>query len=124
MQGYEAKIIDSSKELTAKEKIQMKDTTDAIRLDEASSQEALIIKPKSYAVIQIHNEQSENKDYEVYVVVDENNNKYVTGSQAFFSTFKNIWDEMVGEDEAWELKIYRMPSKNYAGREFITCSIV
>ena len=124
MQGYEAKIIDSSKELTAKEKIQMKDTTDGIRLDEQTSQEAIIIKPASYAVIQIHNEQSENKDYEVYVVVDEDGKKYVTGSQAFFSTFKNIWDEMVGEDEAWELKVYRMPSKNYAGRDFITCSIV
>ena len=37
---------------------------------------------------------------------------------------RNIWDEMCGEDEEWELKIYRMPSKNYTGREFITCSIL
>lgn len=124
MQGYEVKIIDCSKVLSAKEKIKMKDTTDAIRLDEATTKEAIIIKPKNYVVLEIHNEQSENKDYEVYMIVDGDDNKYVTGSQAFFSSFKNIWDEMVGEDEEWELKVYRLPSKNYAGREFITCSII
>lgn len=124
MQGYEAKIVDSSRELTAKEKIQMKDTTDAIRLDEATTSEALIIKPVDYAVVSIHNEQSESKDYEVYVLIDKDGQRYVTGSEAFFSSFKNIWDEMSGEEEEWELKIYRMPSKNYAGREFITCSIL
>lgn len=124
MQGYEAKIVDSSRELTAKEKIQMKDTTDAIRLDEATKEKALIIKPVDYAVVSIHNEQSENKDYEVYVLIDKDGQRYVTGSEAFFSSFKNIWDEMCGEEEEWELNIYRMPSKNYTGRDFITCSIL
>ena len=124
MQGYEAKIVDTSKELSAKEKIQMKDTTDAIRLDEATAHEAVIINPANYAVIAVHNEQSESKDYEVYVVIDKDGTKYVTGSEAFYSAFRGIWDEMDGEDDDWGIKVYRMPSKNFAGRDFITCSII
>lgn len=124
MQGYSAKIVDSSKELSAKEKIMMKDTTDAIRLDEATKQGAIIIKPVAYAVVEIHNEQSENKDYEVYIVIDEDGQRYVTGSESFFSTFRDIFDDMCGEEEEWSLKVYRVPSKNYTGRDFISCSII
>ena len=93
MGDYSAKIIDCSKDLSAKEKIMMKDTTDGVRLDEATKESAIIIKPIMYAVVEIHNEQSENKDYEVYIVVDEDGTKYVTGSESFFRTFKDIFDD-------------------------------
>lgn len=124
MQGYEAKIVECSKELSAKEKIMMKDTTDAVRLDEATKESSIIINPVCSAVIQIHNEQSENKDYKVFVIVDKDGTKYVTGSESFYSSYANIADEMDGEDEEWGIKVYRSPSKNYQGREFITCAIV
>lgn len=124
MQGYSTKIVDTSRDISAKEKIQLKDTTGAIKLDEVLEQGALTIKPDMYAVLSIHNEKSDNVDYENYLVKDVDGNTYVTGSESFFSSFKDIFDDMQGEDEEWAIKIYKMDSKNYKGKQFITCSIV
>ena len=49
--------------------------------------------------------------------------KYVTGSSSFWSSFEEIYTEMEGEDEEWGVRVYRSPSKNYTGKDFITCSI-
>lgn len=122
MNGYEVKIIETNKELNARERLLLKDTSDCIKLDEATQKGDVIISPDLYAVLEVHNEKSENKDYNVYIITDVNGAKYVTGSESFFSSFKNIYDEM-GEEE-YEIKAYRLPSKNRAGKEFITCSIV
>lgn len=123
MNGYSVAIKESSRELTAKQRIALKDTTSAIKLDEATQVEPVIINVDMYAVLAIHNEKSENPDYDNYIVVDKNGTKYVTGSASFWSSFMDIFTEMEGEDEAWTLKVYRVPSKNYKGKDFITCSI-
>ena len=123
MTGYSVSIAKASRELTAKERIQLKDTTDALKLDEVTQTEAIIIKPRLYAELDIHNEMSDNKDYKNYIVVDEAGQKYVTGSDSFWTSFMDIAREMENETEEWAIKVYRMPSKNYKGKEFITCSI-
>lgn len=123
MIGYSVSIKESSRELTAKQRIALKDTTGAVKLDEATQVEPVIINVDMYAILAIHNEKSENPDYENYIVVDKNGTKYVTGSASFWSSFMDIFTEMEGEDEAWSLKVYRVPSKNYKGKDFITCSI-
>lgn len=124
MQGYSVSIKETSKKLTAKERIQIKDTTECVKLDEATQENALIIMPDYYAVLAIHNEKSDNVDYENYVIVDKDGTKYVTGSESFFTSFVGIAEEMEQEDEEWGIKAYRMPSKNYKGKEFLTCSVV
>jgi hypothetical protein len=124
MDGYKVEIINSSKELSAKERILMKDTSSAIKLDDATQQGKVHIKPTAYVVLAIHNEKSDNKDYENYLVLDENGDKYVTGSESFWSSFKDIWDDMSGESEEWAIEAYRLPSKNRSGKDFITCSII
>lgn len=123
MNGYSVAIKESSRELTAKQRIALKDTTEAVKLDEATQVEPVIINVDMYAVLDIHNEKSENPDYENYIVVDKDGTKYATGSSSFWSSFIDIFTEMEGEDEAWTLKVYRVPSKNYKGKDFITCSI-
>ena len=123
MEGYSVTVVESSRELTAKERIKIKDTTDAIKLDEATQKGAIVIAPDMYAVLGIHNEKSSDKEYKNYVLVDKDGTKYVTGSSSFWSSFKDIYDEMSGESEDYSIKVYRAPSKNYAGKEFITCSI-
>ena len=123
MNGYSVSINESSRELTAKQSVALKDTTGAVKLDEATQVEPVIINVDMYAVLGIHNEKSENPDYENYIVVDKDGTKYVTGSSSFWSSFIDIFTEMEGEDEAWTLKVYRVPSKNYKGKDFITCSI-
>ena len=124
MTGYAVEIKDTNKELTAREKIRLKDTSDCIKLDEATVAGAVVITPVAYAVLAVHNEKSDNKDYEVYVIEDKDGTKYVTGSESFFSSFMDIFSDMSGEDEEWQIKAYRLPSKNYANKEFITCSII
>ena len=123
MTGYSVEIVETSKELSAKERIKIKDTTDAVKLDEATQSGAVIITPAMYAVLNIHNEKSDNVDYNNYIIIDKDGTKYVTGSASFWSSFMNIYDEMDGEQEEWAIKAYRAPSKNYKGKDFITCSI-
>lgn len=123
MTGYSVSIAISSKELSAKERIQLKDTTSAIKLDDVTQTEPIIIEPQMYAELDIHNEMSDNKDYKNYIIVDSDGTKYVTGSSSFWSSFMDIASEMENETEEWAIKVYRVPSKNYKGKEFITCSI-
>lgn len=121
--NYSVVVESASKELSARERIMVKDFTNAIRLDtETADGHQLVITPDYYAVLSVHNEKSDNKDYKKYVIVDKEGNKFVTGSQNFFSTFINIYEEMAGEQ--FDISIYQRLSKNYMNKTFLTCSIV
>lgn len=123
--GYKAEIKTSSKEFTAKERIMMKDFSDAEQFDDIIDTTPLIITPESWAEIAVHNENSKNdKDYTKYVIIDKDGRKYITGSNSFWVSFMDIWGDMSGEDEAWAIKVYKKKSNNYAGKFFLTCSIV
>ena len=125
MEGYSVKVIDASRQLTAKEKIAFKDFGLAKQLDNVVNEEGLVINVKDYVVLQVHNDKSDNKDYTKFLLIDENGEKYITGSEPFWTTFKDIWDEISDEPEVeWSLKVYKMESKNYKGKQFLTCSII
>ena len=102
----------------------LKDTSDAIALDEALTDEnaTLEIAVKDYAVLNVHNEAADDKDYSKYIIVSETGEKYTTGSNTFFRSFKDIYTEMQGE--AFSIKVYKKPSTNYKGKFFLSCSIV
>lgn len=123
MNGYSVEIKETSRQLTAKERIAMKDTGNATKLDLACEEGELTITPVAYAVLSIHNEKSDNKDYENYIIIDEEGNKFVTGSSSFWNAFINIYEEMEDEEEAWSIIAYKLDSKNYKGKKFLTCSI-
>ena len=121
--AYSATINHASRDLTKQEKIRFKDTSDCVRLDEATKESELIITPDMFVVLDVHNEKAkDDKDYRQYIIVDADGTKYLTGSQNLFDTFLDIFKEMEGE--TFQLKIYRMPSRNYKGKDFLTCSIV
>lgn len=125
MEGYSTAIREVSKELTARERIKLKDTTNAIKLDEAANGEhPLVITPVAYAILDIHNEKSDTIDYANYIIMDDAGDKYVTGSESFWTSFKEIWDEMESENEPYQIEVYKVDSKNYKGKQFLTCSIV
>lgn len=129
MTGYSVNVVSASKDLSPKEKVMIKDTTDCVRMDEATQESAVIIDVDYWAELNVHNEKSEDKEYANYVVVDKDGTRYVTGSTSFWNTFMNIWDEMRdleedGNAEPWSLKVYRRDSKNRAGKQFITCSVM
>lgn len=125
MEGYKAVVERASKELSAKEKIMLKDMSDAQKLDDIVKDNPLIISPDYYAIVAVHNEKSDTKDYKKIVLVDKDGTKYTTGSMPFITTFEDIVDEMAdaGEDD-YMIKIYPKESKNYKGKYFITCSII
>lgn len=132
MEGFKVTIVETATELSAKERIAIKDTTSCMSLDSAVDEAEkngtkVRIDPVNFAVLEVHNEHAKegnNKDYKNYVLVDKNGTKYVTGSESFFSSFKSIYDEMQGEAEEWAIEVYKMPSKNYSGKGFLTCSII
>lgn len=122
--NYSVEIANSSEELSAIEKVRLKDTTDCVRLDQAlEGADAITIKVTKFVVLNIHNEKSEDKDYPNFIIVDEDGTKYITGSRNFFDTFLDIYTELKDCNEEWYLKIYKVDSKNYKGKQFITCSV-
>ena len=118
-------IIESSFELNAYEKAKYKDVSNAMKLDDLTqSHEHLVIAPKGYVVVEIVNSKSENPNYNNYVIIDREGNKYVTGSQSFWNAFQDIWSDMQDYDGEWEIEVLRKPSKNFKGKDFLTCSLV
>ena len=124
MEGYSVTIREVSRPISAKERVMLKDTTNALSLDEVTQGAKFVFEPDYYAILEVHNEKSEDKDYVKYVIVDKAGTKLVTGSESFFTSFTSIMDEMADCEEEFSIEVYRMPSKNYKGKEFITCSIV
>ena len=127
MKAYEVAIKESSKELTAKEKIRIKDLSNSTNLDALTQeQDSVIIDYDYHVILSIHNEKSKDRpDYENVVVVDKAGNKFNTGSNSFITALEEIIAEMAeaGETEI-QIEVYRKPSKNYKGKDFITCSII
>lgn len=126
MEGYSAKIVNTSKELSAREKIKIKDLTNAVGLDEAVTDDVpLMVTPSLWAELAIHNEKSKDKDYKKYILIDAAGTKYATGSESFWSAFNDIVAELedAGEEGDFTIEIYRLPSKNYSGKSFLTCSL-
>lgn len=126
MDGYKATITEASFELSKRERVAFKDLGDAISLDTATETGEVEIPVKGYVVIDVHNEKSDNQDYKKYVIVSDSGMRYVTGSDSFWSSFIDIWDDMKeGEDpEDFSIRVYKRPSKNYSGKSFLTCSLV
>lgn len=123
--NYKATISYCSKELDARERIRTKDVSDAIKLDQATQDVPSIdIAVDYYAVLDIHNEKSDSTDYKNYLVVDKEGKKYVTGSESFYKSFIDIVEELADDGITdFTIKVYRHDSKNYAGKQFITCSL-
>lgn len=128
--NYSVKVAESSKQLTAREKLMFSDTSNASKLDDVVEiGSTVVLTPVDYAVLTVHNESSENKDYEVYVIVDKGGEKYVTGSTSFWNSFYDIWDVMHdsiadGDIEEYQIEVYKKESKNYKGKYFLTCSVI
>ena len=127
MKGYEVNIVSSARELSPKEKIKLKDLSNSINLDNATQAEGKVVINYDYHVIlEIHNEKSKDrKDYRNVVVVDKDGTKYNTGSESFLTTLEDITGEMLSAgEEDFSIEVYRKDSKNYKGKQFITCSVL
>lgn len=115
----------SLKDLTKKAVIQLKDLSDAVKLDNATQENGtvMIYNVQNIVTVDLVSDDPDNpQEYTKTVVIDSEGNRFVTGSDAFARRAWNIAEEMDGDD--FGLKVYRRPSKNYAGREFLSCSVI
>lgn len=121
--NYKVTIVSSTRELTKREQVKYKELADAKSLDELSQEiENPIIKVKDLIQLEIHNEASENKDYTACVIVDKDDIIYNTSSPSFIEKAFDIYNDLEGDDV--DLKIIRKESKNFKGKQFITCTLV
>lgn len=128
--NYSAEIVEASRELTARERVMFKDTQNAISMNDFAEQakaeggKAIIENIEDYVRIRVHNDKSEDKEYDNFIIITLNGDKYVTGSQAFWNSFKNIYDEMHDQLETWSIQLNLIPSKNFKGKNVLTCSLI
>ena len=129
---YNVKIITSSENISARDKIKMLRNDDAVLLSEDKIGEEFPVKVVKYVILAIHNEKAKdgnNKDYNNLVMVDEDGNKYLTGSPSAITAFTEIVETICNEpDEVKEeilsdlrVRFVTRPSNNFKGKNFITC---
>lgn len=122
---YTVTIIDASQELTARDKIKLKDTAECISLDQASKDNPYLEIPvDGYVVLQVHNERAKSgdPDYEQLVILS-GEQRYITGSGSFRTSFLDIYKEMAGDPDPWSIRVVRRASKNYSG-DFMKATLV
>lgn len=124
---YSVSIKETSHDLTPRERIKMKDFSNATQLDAACDEEGkVVIAPVAWTLLSVHNEHAKdgNTEYTKFIIIDKSGNKYVTGSVTFQRSFMEIWTEMEEVDEEFEIEVFKLPSKNYKGKSFLTCSML
>lgn len=124
---YIVEIIETSKELTAKERVMLKkhdaQCLDKIIVDD-KEESKVIVDLDYYAHLHIKNENSDDKEYEQYVFYDKNGSSYYTGSETVWREIGSIMEEMEGVDEDYKLVFYKRPSSKRDGKFFITANII
>lgn len=123
---YSAKLVSATRELSAKERVAVKMFICAEQLDELTKRDenGVLIDIDYVAVVEVYNEKSDNKNYNKYVYVDKDGTMYISGSETLYRTYEEIAEEMEGEQEPWSIKVIRMESTNYKGKDFLTCMLV
>ena len=125
MSEYRVEIVQTSKELSLKQKVALKNTNAFLRIDKLlNTEERILINPDFWAELHIYNDRSADKEYTSYVVADKNGDYYLTGSDSFMNTFKAIFEELSGTDEEWAIAAFRIPSRNREGKYLISCGVV
>ena len=127
---YTTKIVSTSRELTVKEKITLKDFNDCVGLDTVvTNDQGFIIDPDVIVEVQVHNERAkDDKDYTTIVILDKDGTKYSTSSNSLRDSISDIMDELADLEEAdkadLKIKVFKKPSKNYSGKYFLTATVV
>lgn len=125
MENYSVTIIESSRDLSLKERVAVKNLSEAIALGDICVTEPLDIDVDYWVHLHVVNNRSDEKEYETFIIYDKDGTCYTTSSESFWTSFKGIWDEIILEpDTEWKLRVLSKPSKNRQGKTFLTCTII
>lgn len=122
--AFYTEVINSSKTLTPRETLKVTDTRNAEKIDDLTRDAHFAFSPDYYVILNVHNEASKDKEYTQIIIITTDNRKLVTGSKSFIAEFTKIFEVMATETEPYEVEAYRVASKNYSGKDFLTCSLV
>lgn len=125
---YTVSIVASSCELSPRDRIKIKDKGNAKRLDTLTAEGSIFVNIIDWAILKIENDKSADKEYTNYILLDTDGTKYVTGSEAFWASFRSVYDELSEEIDREHgvgipFEIYQLPSKNREGKTFLSCSL-
>ena len=127
MEGYSAKFLKASRELDVTERVALKQFTDCEKLEEVATA-PVAIEVAYFADFAVHNDfvKGDKRDYVKRVICDVDGNKYITGSEAFMTAMDDIYEELNDAEYSGPivLKIFKKDSKNYSGKQFLTCSLI
>ncbi len=109
--GFRVSIRNSTKDLDAKTRVRLMYSPSDIKLNELEEGTKLDI--SDYAVLDVHNEFANNKDYTVYKYILVNGDICETSSDTFHGRIVNYYEELVerGEFNSVEVKLGRQQSK-------------
>ena len=133
MNGYKAVVKESVKGLTAREKIAIKALNDVTELNDlVTPEQAIMINIDNVVTVMVHNEKSDNQDYNKYVYIDKDGTKYVSGSEPLYTTVKDILSDIedaiadggMDETEDITIKVMKKESANYKGQMFLTAELI
>ena len=133
MIGYKAVVKESVKGLTAREKIAIKALNDVTELNDlVTPEQAVMINIDNVVTVMVHNEKSDNQDYNKYVYIDKDGTKYVSGSEPLYTTVKDILSDIedaiadgeMDETEDITIKVLKKESANYKGQMFLTAELI
>lgn len=122
---YSVEILEASAELTKREKVMFKDTSNAVKFDDVvTPEQGITITPTGWVKLAIHNPKGERKDFENLVITTYEGEKFVTGSPTFIEKFLGIWEDMYDPNEDFQIEVFKRDSKNYKGKQFLSCAVV
>lgn len=125
MENYSVTIIESSRDLSLKERVAVKNLSEAIALGDICVTEPFDIDVDYWVHLHVVNNRSDEKEYETFIIYDKDGTCYTTSSESFWTSFKGIWDEIILEpDTEWKLRVLSKQSKNRQGKTFLTCTII
>lgn len=116
----------TSKELNARERIQLKDRSNAINIGTAlkESDTPLIIDIDYYAVLHVEIPEKEEGSFDSYIFVDKNSTKYTTSSPSLWNAFTEIKDELLADGITdFQIECYKAPCQNRQD-EYLACRLV
>lgn len=126
---YKVTVGLSKKELTAREKIAMKNFGSfALSLDRFLDEQEngeITIPVDNITCLGVDNLKAENPHYQVYVITSGDKH-YYTSSKSLKNALDDIIDELADaqDTDPWSVRIFKKDSNNYKGKKFITCTLV
>lgn len=113
------KIIETSRELTVREKYAMTKSPEAISIKDVSDQTKITVS----AFLTFTDVDSKGDEHEMLSILTPENIAYVTQSETFKREFFDIADMMSdGGEESYTIK--KLSGISKSGRPFVTCTLV